>query len=710
MTNVFSRPLFKGNFIKKYAEGGIVSTVVGPEEEMAAQPMQPDQDPMRILSDMAMQVDATEKNLDAAGNIDEILSSFTGMPKTAQDARMELAELVGQNDAAKTPDSVLALVQPAMTILEMSRKMQPPGGIADVPMQQPMEGEGAPMGAAPFQGGQIPGFADGGEVDANSLIAKYQAMQNAVPANYGSDPASAWMALAQFGAGLAQGKTFTEGMSMGTQAAGPYMAQAISDRNRRRDALSAFIAEEQARKEARAQGIEDREDQQEFQKALTQLQVGAQANESALNRSLQSSIHLDELNWKKQEFDLNWQKTLEQKTLENEAEYKLKLAEASSAEEKERLSQEFELKKLDLQHRMDLQKIEFENRIKPAQTDATERMINGLMERSGLQKGSPEYNALYDSLVKDALAKSGGTTINLGSKGSEITLKNQSEYETKEVADLKKQAEAARQTRSALAPVRVQLEPIREGKSPAYVTGGLGEAKLLAGQVLTDLNATFDLGLGEAIPQIVGGDPAAGELLRAQMAKLQVAAAENLSRATNLQVTLAQDMFPKLSMTPEGNLMIADLLDRSAERTLKLEEYANQLQRTYGGTIDPAIKPVDYRDELLRSAGVTAFNGYEKGTPFDKNGKPIMSLSEYRMFLDKTEPVLKPEEIARLQKMVDNAPASWQEASEIWRSGAPAPNGGEPWAKLRAGTVFEMGGQQFLRTRDGIVPYKTGGR
>jgi hypothetical protein len=136
-----------------------------------------------------------------------------------------------------------------MTILEMSRKMQPPGGIADVPMQQPMEGEGAPMGAAPFP---VPGFADGGEVDANALIAKYQAMQNAVPANYGSDPTSAWMALAQFGAGLAQGKTFTEGMSMGTQAAGPYMAQAASDRNRRRDALSAFIAEEQARKEARA--------------------------------------------------------------------------------------------------------------------------------------------------------------------------------------------------------------------------------------------------------------------------------------------------------------------------------------------------------------------------------------------------------------------------------------------------------------------------
>lgn len=722
MNNVFSRPLFKNKFVQRFAEGGIVSTVTGPE--------QPPQEAMDILSNMAQQVDATEQNLDAAEGIDEILSSFSGTPKNAQQARAELAEVVGQSDADATPESVLALVQPTMAILEMSRQMSPPGGIASMPMEQGAPQEmpamqpstpGIPMPTmqpSP-QGMPIPGFAVGGEVDMNVMMQKYAAMQGQIPAGYGADPASGWLALAQLGAGMAQGKTFAEGLSMGTQMAGPYMQQALSDKAKRRDALSQFVADETARQEQRQFSVADREDQQQFQLGLTQKQLENQAeqnaldrkfraNEGRLDRGSQAAISLDALNQRKYEFDTQWNRDLIKLQLEAESELEQKIAAATSEQEKIRLQNDFDLKKLEIEHRMGLEKIEYENKFKTLERSAAERMVDDYMKGSGLDPNSQQYKDMRQGLILDQLQKSGGTTINLGEKASTSIITNQNDYETKEVAELNKAAEAARTTRAALAPVRVMLEPVRKGERPAFETGGFGDTRLAAGQAISYIDKTFNLGVGENVNKVLGGDPKAGEVLEASMARLQVAAAEALSRATNLQVGLSQDMFPKLSRTPEGNLMIADILDRTSERTLRLQDYAIKLQRTYGGTIDPAIKPAEYRDQILKSAGVSAFNGYETGKAFDDNGKPIMSLNEYRMFLDKTEPLLTPAEVSNLQKLSESAPSDWNAASGVW-SGKTPQSTGAPWEKLPKDTVFEMGGTRYIRTETGIVPVPPGG-
>jgi hypothetical protein len=278
MSNVFSRPLFRSNFIQRFAEGGIVSTVAGPEQQP---------DPMAVLTGMAEQVEVTEQNLDAAGNLDEILTSFAGQEKTGEMARAELAELVGEQDASATPESVLALVQPTMAILQMSRQMSPPGGIASAPM--PGEQPAAPQeGAAPVnfmmgpEGAPLPAFNVGGDVNYNAIMQQYAGMQSAIPKNYGSDPSSAWLALAQLGAGMATGKTFAEGLSKGTQMAGPYMQAGIENRNRERSALSTFVASEAQRQQSAAAAIADREDQQEFQSELTNRQLQARKDEIRL--------------------------------------------------------------------------------------------------------------------------------------------------------------------------------------------------------------------------------------------------------------------------------------------------------------------------------------------------------------------------------------------------------------------------------------------
>lgn len=304
MSRVFSRPLFQANFVKRYAEGGIVSTIA-PEYESPEEAPPPDQDPMKILSDVAMQVDTTEKNLDAAGSIDEILSSFAGSPKTADDARNELADLVGRRDAMATPESVLALVQPTMAILEMSRSMSPPGGIANAPLADMVPPDAAPPmgggmgGTAPVNftpspdGMPVPGFATGGDVDLNAIMQKYQTMNAAVPQNYGTDPASAWLALAQVGAGMAQGRSFAQGLSRGTEMAGPYMQAAIEQRNKRRDALSNYVAAEALRQETQA--AEESRLAQTLRAQRETAQMNIRAENARLDRTIAAQQELEAL-------------------------------------------------------------------------------------------------------------------------------------------------------------------------------------------------------------------------------------------------------------------------------------------------------------------------------------------------------------------------------------------------------------------------------
>lgn len=59
---------------------------------------------------------AQEQAIDQAQDIGGLMSAIRGKPVNEEEARSELAELVGPEDAQATPDSVLALVQPVMEL------------------------------------------------------------------------------------------------------------------------------------------------------------------------------------------------------------------------------------------------------------------------------------------------------------------------------------------------------------------------------------------------------------------------------------------------------------------------------------------------------------------------------------------------------------------------------------------------------------------
>lgn len=84
-----------------------------------------------------------------AQDFEQMMNMVRGTEAPIEERRMELADLVGEEDAAQTPDSVLALLQPVMLIAAAEQQElaagpqvdQGIGGLAEQAMQQPVEGD-----------------------------------------------------------------------------------------------------------------------------------------------------------------------------------------------------------------------------------------------------------------------------------------------------------------------------------------------------------------------------------------------------------------------------------------------------------------------------------------------------------------------------------------------------------------------------------------
>ena len=92
----------------------------------------------------------TMEGIDAARNFEEVINAMRGNEAPMQERRMELAEYVGDEDAYRTPDSVVAMVQPTILLTEEGAMDSGIGQLmqalsADVEMMGP-EGEATPVG------------------------------------------------------------------------------------------------------------------------------------------------------------------------------------------------------------------------------------------------------------------------------------------------------------------------------------------------------------------------------------------------------------------------------------------------------------------------------------------------------------------------------------------------------------------------------------
>tara|TARA_R100001460_G_scaffold58535_1_gene98360 strand:+ start:2013 stop:5024 length:3012 start_codon:yes stop_codon:yes gene_type:complete len=117
---------------------GIMDGFNGGEEETAAAVLQ--------------EGERSKKEIDDADTYDELMRSVRGDDLSEAERRQELASVVGEKDAEETPDSVLALVQPVLQMLNEDTANTGIGQIEDGSMQMPER----PVGVA--NGGYMSSF------------------------------------------------------------------------------------------------------------------------------------------------------------------------------------------------------------------------------------------------------------------------------------------------------------------------------------------------------------------------------------------------------------------------------------------------------------------------------------------------------------------------------------------------------------------------
>jgi hypothetical protein len=162
-------------------------------DQAAAGAMQQGIDPA-MLESMLQQAAGQFGNLDAAaetGDYEQVMNVIRGDQASLQDRRQELAGIVGDADAAQTPDSVLTLVQPIMQLAAVDQGI---GGLAPETMNTPVTGDmaggimstvnmGAEEQPMPGQGGPAPvNFNRGGPVGGRQgkLFREQQALYQSI--------------------------------------------------------------------------------------------------------------------------------------------------------------------------------------------------------------------------------------------------------------------------------------------------------------------------------------------------------------------------------------------------------------------------------------------------------------------------------------------------------------------------------------------------
>jgi hypothetical protein len=113
------------------------------------------------------------------------------------------------------------------------------------------------------------------------------------------------------------------------------------------------------------------------------------------------------------------------------------------------------------------------------------------------------------------------------------------------------------------------------------------------------------VGAGEDVKKLVG-DAATADTLDAAAARLGVQAAQTLGRITNMSLQFVKDSMPSLVRTPEGNMILLEVMDRAADREIKLATMADEYIQRYN-TLRPketktyfqAVRDLDEVDPVI---------------------------------------------------------------------------------------------------------------
>ena len=89
-----------------------------PDMGMMAPPMDPS---MAMEDGIGAEIDRTKQDIDMAGSFGDLMNVVWDEGADIEQYRARLADVVGSEDAARTPDSVLTLVQPTLQLAQIDQ-------------------------------------------------------------------------------------------------------------------------------------------------------------------------------------------------------------------------------------------------------------------------------------------------------------------------------------------------------------------------------------------------------------------------------------------------------------------------------------------------------------------------------------------------------------------------------------------------------------
>ncbi len=260
--NTLQRPLFDAPM--PMVEGsGITSMAM---EESAGEKLGAD-----LTATIAQGVAETESAIDAADDNVGIMNALRGKQASEEEYRTELASYVGRKDANATPESVLALVQPTIAMMELGEA--PMGGIGDMMPPQTFGVEEEVFGKLPVQKLQAGGLA-GRVAGIQALQKQFLPSEEQIQQAFAVQQPTTAQNLLAVGAPFVQGLLAPSQQGGGLNAALSLASQAASQQ------IAAQRETEQASKQRIAQALLN----QQMQSGQSALTAGLAQEQKELDR------------------------------------------------------------------------------------------------------------------------------------------------------------------------------------------------------------------------------------------------------------------------------------------------------------------------------------------------------------------------------------------------------------------------------------------
>lgn len=183
--------------------------------------------------------------------------------------------------------------------------------------------------------------------------------------------------------------------------------------------------------------------------------------------------------------------------------------------------------------------------------------------------------------------------ISITNQGESAMAAELGKRDAERVTKLEDDAQIAFRTKAEVARMQAATE------SGRFTTGVFSDFRLFLSRFASFVGAT-----DETMELL--GDAATADTLDAASNRLGVEAAQKLGRITNMSLQFVRDSLPNLTRTPEGNIILMEVMDRTADRQIQLASLAEDFLQRYG-TLRPkenrtffqAVRDLEENDPVI---------------------------------------------------------------------------------------------------------------